>query len=108
MPIKNEQMRKLFASFIIFYSVLVYSQGTSNRFSEDYQDNHYSDNQFSDDGRMSNASKDHSVAASQNLNGGPGNPGTSVPIDGQLPLLLVAAGAFAIYYHRKYRLLIKK
>lgn len=82
-------MKKLFFIILLLFQMVVYAQSTS-------------DNPFAreDANQQANAEipKDE-IAASD----GPGDPGSTVPIDDYIPLLLVAAMGLIVYntYRKK-------
>ena len=91
-------MRNLLAVLTLFLSVFMFSQETSNRFSdEETQANENST--YSPSGRAINYGDTRDdVAANDD---GPPNPGDPIPIDGYIPILLIAAGGMIVYYARK-------
>lgn len=107
--IKKEIMRKIFAIFILLLSVLYFSQGPYNRFSDE-KDEGASEKHFDptanprSDVSIGPASGDHSYDNPQTdteADDGTPNPGDPVPIDNYLPVLLITASGMIVYFARK-------
>ena len=93
-------MRNLLAVLTLFLSVFMFSQETSNRFSdEETQANENST--YSPSGRSINYGDTRDdVAANDD---GPPNPSDPIPIDQYVGLLLVTAMGFIVYVIKKKR-----
>lgn len=85
-------MRKLLYIILIFFNVFVFAQKDSNPFADTEEQN----NTFNESAHNEQREGNEDVASK-----GPGNPGDPVPIDGYLPVLLLAAGGMIVYYTRK-------
>ncbi len=91
-------MRNLLAVLTLFLSVFMFSQETSNRFSdEETQANENST--YSPSGRAINYGDTRDDVAADD--DGPPNPSDPVPIDDYIPILLITAGVMIVYYARK-------
>ena len=102
-------MRKIIAAFLIFLSLLAFSQ-TSNRFSdEEGVDQHSSSSNSVPEPRFEQYNDTHAAPAVNDCDGdgipddvdtddcAPANPSDPVPIDDYLPLLLITAVGIIVH-----------
>lgn len=102
-------MRKIFAVFILLFSVFYFSQGPNNRFSEEQEAGtsakHYDPTANPrTDVSIGAAPGDHTydnTTTGTEADDGPPNPSDPVPIDNYLPLLLFIGAGMIIFYTRK-------
>ena len=98
-------MRNLLAVFSIFISVLMYSQDSSNPFSDE-SSQVTDDSGYGASGRAVNYGDTRDNMAADD---GPPNPGDPVPIDQYAGLLIFTAIGIIIYTtHKKRKLLTQK
>lgn len=90
-------MRNLLIIFLLFFSLTVYSQNTSNRFAGENTDSE-TENPYSNSQKLTSDVKASSASAM--ADNGPGAPGEPVPIDGFLPLLIVVAVGLIFFQNR--------
>lgn len=102
-------MRKIFAVFILLFSVFYFSQGPNNRFSEEQEAGtsakHYDPTANPrTDVSIGAAPGDHTydnTTTGTEADDGPPNPSDPVPIDNYLPVLLITASGMIVYFARK-------
>lgn len=102
-------MRKIFAVFILLFSVFYFSQGPNNRFSEEQEAGtsakHYDPTANPrTDVSIGAAPGDHTydnTTTGTEAGDGPPNPSDPVPIDNYLPVLLITASGMIVYFARK-------
>ncbi|KIA89133.1 hypothetical protein [Kaistella jeonii] len=94
-------MKKTLYFFFILISFVSYAQNGPNPFAEKESDNAFN---------RTNATKDNETQANHDtaFDPGGGNPGSSVPIDNYIPLLVITAVGIIVYNtHQKKKMLAK-